>query len=127
MSVSESRIDVSLVTPKNQLKKAQIFQDILVLLKQKIAEYPATYNLKGCNDFLLYVCKVIENVVVKKQNINKKELVKDLFKSLFNLQPAELLVLDSAIQFLFDNGLIVSVPVIKKAVNWFKKKGACIF
>ena len=127
MSVSESRIDVSLVTPKNQLKKAKIFQDVLVLLKQKIAEYPATYNLKGCQEFLLYVCKVIENVVVKKQKIDKKELVKDLFKSLFNLQPPELLVLDACIQFLFDNGLIVSVAKTKKVVSWLKKKGACIF
>jgi hypothetical protein len=124
---TESRIDVSLVTPKNQLKKAQIFQDLLVLLRQKIAEYPATHNLKGCNDFLLYVCKIIENVVIKKQNINKKQLVLDLFKALFNLQAPELLVLDSAIQFLFDNGLIVSVPVIKKAKSWLRKKGACIF
>ena len=124
---AEPRIDVSLVTPKNQLKKAQIFQDLLVLLRAKIAEYPATHNLKCCSEFALYVCKVVENVVVKKQKIDKKELVKDLFKSLFNLQPPELLVLDACIQFLFDNGLIVSVPKTKKVLSWFRKKGACIF
>ena len=125
--MSESRLDVSLISPKNVLKKQQLTQDLLVHLRAKILEYPATHNLKGCSEFVLYCCKIVENVVVKKQKIDKKQLVLDLFKQLFNLQPAELQVLDSAIEFLHSNGLISKVKVVKKAKSWFAKKVACLF
>jgi hypothetical protein len=125
--MSESRLDVSLISPKNVLKKQQLTQDLLVHLRAKILEYPATHNLKGCSEFLLYCCKIVENVVVKKQKIDKKELVKEVFKQLFNLSPAELLALDSAIQFLFDNNLICKVARSKKVVRFFKKKVSCLF
>ena len=120
--MSESRLDVSLISPKNVLKKQQLLQDLLVHLRAKIAEYPATHNLKGCSEFVLYCCKIVENVVVKKQKIDKKQLVLDVFKILFALSPAELLSLDASIEFLHSNGLISKVKVVKKAVNWFKKK-----
>lgn len=120
--MSELRLDVSLISPKNVLKKQQLLQDLLVHLRQKIAEYPATHNLKGCSEFLLYICKVVENSVVKKQKIDKKQLVLDVFKILFALSPAELLSLDASIEFLHSNGLISKVKVVKKAVHWFKKK-----
>jgi len=125
--MSESRLDVSLISPKNVLKKQQLTQDLLVHLRAKILEYPASHNLKGCSEFLLYCCKIVENVVVKKQKIDKKELVKEVFKQLFNLSPAELLALDSAIQFLFDNNLICKVARSKKVVRFFKKKVSCLF
>jgi len=120
--MSESRLDTSLISPKNVLKKQQLLQDLLVHLRAKIQEYPATHNLKGCNEFLLYVTKVVENSVVKKQKIDKKQLVLDVFKILFNLQPPELLVLDASIEFLHSNGLISKVKVVKKAKAWFLKK-----
>ena len=120
--MSESRLDVSLISPKNVLKKQQLLQDLLVHLRQKIAEYPATHNLKGCSEFLLFTCKIVENVVVKKQKIDKKQLVLDVFKILFTLQPPELLALDASIEFLHSNRLISKVKVVKKAVHWFKKK-----
>jgi hypothetical protein len=120
--MSESRLDVSLISPKNVLKKQQLLQDLLVHLRQKILEYPPTHNLKGCTEFLLYTTKIVENVVVKKQKIDKKQLVLDVFKILFALQPPELLALDASIEFLHSNGLISKVKVVKKAVHWFKKK-----
>jgi len=120
--MSESRLDTSLISPKNVLKKQQLLQDLLVHLRAKILEYPATHNLKGCSEFLLYVTKVVENSVVKKQKIDKKQLVLDVFKILFNLQPPELLVLDASIEFLHSNGLISKVKVVKKARAWFLKK-----
>jgi hypothetical protein len=119
---SQSRLDVALVNPKNVLKKQQLVQDLLVHLRAKITEYPSTHNLKGCSEFVLYVCKVVENVVVKKQKIDKKQLVLDVFKILFNLQPPEILALDASIEFLHSNGLISKIKVVKKLKVWFQKK-----
>jgi hypothetical protein len=114
--------EIDLVKPLHSLKKSQLLNDLLVVLRQKIQDYPASHNLKGCSEFLLYCCRLVENIVLKKDNVNKKQLILDLFKSLFNLQPPELLILDSAVQFLWDNKLINKVPHSKKAVRWLKKK-----
>jgi len=122
----KKKVDFDLLKPQNALKKSQVANDLVVVLKQKVAEYPATHNLKGCNEFLLYVCKIVENLVKKSDGINKKELVKDVFKQLFNLQPAELTLIDSAIEFLWSNDLIVKIPLVKKTVSFLKKKVSCI-
>ena len=120
----QTRLNIDLVNPKNNLKKQQLIQDLLIHLRAKIAEYPASHNLKCCNEFLLYATKVVENVVVKKQKIDKKQLVLDVFKQLFNLQPTEIILLDASIEFLHSNGLISKVKLIKKAKVWFQKKVA---
>lgn len=121
----EKSVDLSLLKPKHSLKKSQLSNDLLVVLRQKIAEYPATHQLKSCQEFILFCCKLIENLVQKKDKIDKKELLKDVLKQLFSLQPPELLVLDATVEFLWSNGLICKIPISKKSVNWFKKKVSC--
>lgn len=116
------KVDLNLLKPQNSLKKAQLLNDLLVVLKQKIADYPASHNLKICNEFLLMCCKLVEEIVKKADSINKKQLVLDLFKSIFNLTPPELVVLDSAIEFIWSNGLICKISVVKKVTRWVKKK-----
>mgnify|MGYP003651813731 CR=1 FL=1 len=121
----EKSVDLNLLKPKHSLKKSQLSNDLLVVLRQKVAEYPVSYQLKSCQEFILFCCKLIENLVQKKDKIDKKELLKDVFKQLFNLQPPELLVLDATIEFLWSNSLICKIPLSKKSINWIKKKGAC--
>jgi len=116
-----SKLNVDLINPKNNLLKSQKFNDILVLLKQKIAEYPPNHILKQCNEFLLYVCKVVEEVVVKADKINKKEFVIDLFKQLFSLNDSESKLVSSSIDFLWSNGLISKIKTSKKLWNMIKK------
>ena len=126
MTESVSRLDkvcdLSLLKPKNALKKAQLINDLLVLLRQKVADYPATYQLKACSEFLLYVCNIVENLVKKSYNINKKDLVKDVFKQLLALTEPELKILDASIEFLWSNELIQKIASSKKVIKWVKKK-----
>ena len=96
--------------------------DILILLRQKISEYPAAYNLKLCQEFLLYCCKVVEEIVLKIDKINKKEFVIDLFKALFSLNDAECKLLGVSIDFLHANNLISKVKTSKRFLSFFKKK-----
>jgi hypothetical protein len=116
-----SKLNVDLINPKNNLLKSQKFNDILVLLKQKIAEYPPNHILKQCNEFLLYVCKVVEEVVVKADKINKKEFVVDIFKLLFGINDAECKLLGSSIDFLHSNSMISKVKNTKKLWYCLKK------
>ena len=46
----DKKVDLNLIKPQNNLKKAQLLNDLLVVLKQKIADYPASHNLKICNE-----------------------------------------------------------------------------
>ena len=116
-----SKVNVDLINPKNNLLKSQKFSDILALLKQKIAEYPPNHVLKQCNEFLLYVCKIVEEVVVKGDKINKKDFVIDLFKQLFSLNYPECKLVSSSIDFLWSNGLISKIKTSKKLWNMIKK------
>jgi len=122
----KKKVDFDLLKPQNALKKAQLTNDLLVVLKQKVAEYPATHQLKSCQEFILFCAKLIENLVQKKDKIDKKQLLLDVFKQIFNLQPPELLVLDATIEFLWSNGLICKIPLLKKSVSFLKKKFACL-
>ena len=122
----EKVLDLNLIKPKNALLKSQRFNDLLLLLRQKVAEYPATHHLKSCQEFLLYVTKIVEELVKKSEGINKKELVINLFKELFALPEAEVKVLDASIEFLWSNGLICKISSSKKAVRWLRKKAECL-
>ena len=116
-----SKIDVDLINPKNNLLKSQKFADILALLKQKVGEYPPNHILKKCSEFLLFVCKIVEEVIVKNDKVNKKEFVIDLFKALFSLTEPESKILSSSIDFLWSNGLITKIKTSKKMWNILKK------
>ena len=116
-----SKVNVDLINPKNNLLKSQKFSDILALLKQKVSEYPPNHILKQCNEFLLYVCKIVEEVVVKGDKINKKDFVIDLFKQLFSLNDSECKLVSSSIDFLWSNGLISKIKTSKKLWNMIKK------
>ena len=122
----KKKVDFDLLKPQNALKKSQISNDLLVVLKQKVAEYPPTHNLKCCNEFLLYACRIVENLIKKSDGISKKQLVIDVFRQLFNLQPPEVVLIDSAIEFLWSNDLIVKIPIVKKTVSFLKKKLSCV-
>jgi hypothetical protein len=116
-----SKINVDLINPKNNLLKSQKFSDILALLKLKIAEYPPNHILKLCSEFLLYVCKIVENVIVKSDKVNKKEFVIDMFKALFALNDPESKLLGNSIDFLWSNRLISKIKTSKKLWNVLKK------
>ena len=116
-----SKVNVDLINPKNNLLKAQKFSDILALLKQKVAEYPPNHVLKQCNEFLLFVCKIVEEVIVKSDKVNKKDFVIDLFKALFSLNDIESKAIGSSVDFLWSNGLISKIKTSKKLWNCVKK------
>lgn len=116
-----SKIDVDLINPKNNLLKVQKYADVMALLKLKIAEYPPSHILKQCTEFLLYVCKVVENIIIKSDKVNKKEFVTDLYKALFGLNDPECKLLSSSIDFLHSNNMISKIKNSKKLWSCLKK------
>ena len=56
-------------------------------------------------DIILLVCNLIENLV-KNKKINKKQLLLDVFNQMYVLQPQDIVIVDSQIEFLHSNKAI---------------------
>jgi hypothetical protein len=119
-------VDVDLVSLKNSLVKDQRVADLNIIVKDKISSLPTGVSYKNNNELILYVCKLVENVVCKKDNINKKDLVINILRPLLALNDAEAKLTGDIIEFLHSNGMIHKIKQVKKLKNsviaWFKKK-----
>ena len=114
--------DITAITAKNGLVKVQKINDMLLVLKDKVLSYPVTYALKSCNEFLLFVCKVVENYVLKSDKLDKKKIVIDLYRQLFTMTEAEIKLMDLGVDFLHSNNMISVVKKTKKVASFLKKK-----
>lgn len=118
--------DVDLISLKNSLIKDQKISDLSIVVKDKIASLPPNISYKNNTELILYVCKLVENVIVKKDAINKKDLVISILKPLVGLNDTEAKLTGEIIDFLHSNGLIQRVKQVKKIknsiVSWIKKK-----
>jgi hypothetical protein len=116
----------ALISVKNSLVKNQKQDDILLIVKDKLAGLSNPQQYKLCNDFLLYVCKLVEAFFVKKDKADKKQVVLDIMRAVFGHNDTELKLVSTAVEFLFSNGLISKVKMSKSLKhsisNWFKKK-----
>jgi hypothetical protein len=119
-------VDVDLVSLKNSLIKDQRIADINIVVKDKLQSLPNTVSYKNNSEFILYVCKLVENVIVKTDNINKKDLVLSVLRACLALNDAEVKVAGDIIEFLHSNGMIQKIKQLKKikksCVSWFEKK-----
>ncbi len=102
-------------------KKQQIFGKNVALLKIKLSEFPPNHNAKHCNDFLVYICNLIEEITKNDKKPNKKEIVMKLYKHLFNSDEKELNDLSTTIDFICNNSLVNQIPKSKKLFSFIKK------
>jgi hypothetical protein len=118
--------DVDLISLKNSLVKDQRVADLNIVVKDKIASLPPNVSYKNNTELILYVCKLVENVICKKDGLNKKDLVINILKPLLSLSDAEAKLTGEIIEFLHSNGMIQKIKKVKKLkssiVSWFKKK-----
>lgn len=118
--------DVNLVTLKNSLIKEQRIADLNIVVKDKLASLPPSVSYKNNTEFILYVCKLVENVICKADGLNKKDVVLNILRPLLGLNDAEAKVAGEIIEFLHSNGLIQVIKQTKKIKNsvmsWLKKK-----
>ena len=77
-------------------------------------------------EFILYLMNLVEHLVDKKDKIDKKKLLLDLFKNHYGATDADLQLIDRMIEFLHTNHKVKKVSYYKmfKAglTEWFRKK-----
>jgi hypothetical protein len=123
----EKLADVNLITIKNSLVKDQKSNDLIIVVKDKLQSLPPNLLLYKTNsEFILYVCKLVENVILKSDGVNKKELVLKIMREVVGCNDAECKLVGEIIEFLHSNGMIQKIKVVKKFKNsvlsWIKKK-----
>lgn len=122
----EKFTDVNLITIKNSLVKDQKSNDLIVVVKDKLQSLPPNVIYKTNTEFILYVCKLVENVILKSDGVNKKELVLKIMREVIGCNDAECKLVGEIIEFLHSNGMIQKIKVVKKFKNsvlsWIKKK-----
>ena len=99
-----SNLDLVSVTPNLALdiKKTEIKDKVIARLTElKLADT----KYKNSSDILLLVCNLVEHLVRDKK-ISKKDIVLDIFQTLFNLTPEERIIINENIEFLHSNKAI---------------------
>jgi hypothetical protein len=82
--------DLQIVPLKNNLLLDWKKQNIKTKIISRLNELNIIIsNYKNDSDFLILVCNLVEYLVTKKNNINKKELVLSVYVDLFGLSTEE--------------------------------------
>jgi hypothetical protein len=93
----------------SDIKRIQILKKI----NDRITELGLTQSqYKNNTEFILLVLNLIEHLVKKKHNINKKQLAVEIITNLFPFNGQEVDALENNIEFLHSNGMI-------KKVSWY--------
>ena len=114
---------ISQIGPKNSLSKHVNYNTLLQLIVDEIRKFPNLPLLKTNThvelELIKLIMSVVENVIQKKNplEINKMDLVCDILRIIFNLNPQEIEILKKQIQYIFANNQIVRIPIIKKIIR----------
>lgn len=85
-------------------------------------------NIKyiGDAEFIKYLMNIIEYLVIKKDKIDKKELLLLIFKNHYNATDNDLIIIDKIVEYIFNNKGIKKVSYYKlfrcAIKEWFFKK-----
>lgn len=109
---------LDIVKRPNQFKRDVKFKQIVDYVVKDIKQNPKLH--KQYSSVLTRACNLIENSVLKKDNINKFDLLVDIYKVLFNdMQSHEIDILRLNVQDLLDNKSIKKVSNKKIVYNYF--------
>lgn len=121
---------VDLVKYKNGLNNHVKRNNLILKIVEKITNIPKFQELTQPNihsELILLVCSIIENTVIKKDKIDKKQLCIDIFTELgFIKNESDKEHVKNIIEFLHSNKHIKKIKTYKKAYiyikDWFYRK-----
>lgn len=100
-------MDSLVVKPKNSLKRDLKVAQIKDQVVARLREFKDLPKYKHSNEYLNLAVNLIEYLVVKKDGVNKKELLLGIWDELFpDLSIEEKQQISQNVEYLFDNGLI---------------------
>ena len=116
------------IQPKNSLSRETKKQKLLGQITEKLERVMSSQLKKNDLEFISLVCNIVENVISKKDKINKKEFVFDIFQMLYNgeLTQEDKTMIGNHIEYLWENEQIKKVDIFTKTKaiigSWFHRK-----
>lgn len=111
---------------KRQLARVHLEKEIQAVVEEKIKALPNFNEFRLNNEVILIACNCVENAVKKKDKIQKKELVLKILGGVFNYNPTDKKAVEDAIEYLYLNGKIKKIKLVKHLFRffkgWFQKK-----
>ena len=119
--------DLQIIPLKNNLLVDWKKQDIKTKILNRVNELNIVIaQYKNDNDFLILICNLVEYLVSKKDNIDKKELVLLIYNDLFGLTPEEQATLKNNVDIVHLQNKIKKVSMWKLfkcgIYEYFRKK-----
>jgi hypothetical protein len=100
-------MDTLVVKPKNSLKRDLKVAQIKDQVVARLREFKDLHKYKHSNEYLNLAVNLIEYLVIKKDGVNKKELLLGIWDELFpDLTTEDKQQISQNVEYLFDNGLI---------------------
>ena len=95
---------------KNNIKSHVIFNKTVdQIIEELKKEIPKIHEMKEQTELILVICNCVENIIKKSDNCDKKKIVIEVMKSLFNLNNEEITKLDSSIECFWSNNMITKI------------------
>ena len=118
---------------KHSLKHLELERQLIDIIDERVKELPEYKKLRLSSELIKFVCNLVENTNFdydkkkkRRIKINKKELVIKTLNNIFDYAEAEKVLVDERIEFLWNNGDIKKIPLIKQIISvsweWIKKK-----
>jgi glycerol-3-phosphate cytidylyltransferase-like family protein len=112
---------------KNNIKSHVIFnKTVEQIIEELKKEIPKIHEMKEQPELILMICNAVENIIKKSDNCDKKKIVIEVMKSLFNLNNDEITKVDSSIECFWSNNMITKIKRIEKVSKivggWFIRK-----
>ena len=119
--------NLDLVVPvKNHLLKNVKVDEVKREIIERIKKFPNYDVYKNDVEFLLLVCNMVEHLVIKKDKIDKKQLLVEIYNNVFSLNSDEVNAISQNVEFLWNNKKIKKVSYYKLfktgLTEWIKKR-----
>ena len=105
---------------RNNLEKHNLVFGLIQQVSAHIKEIPNFDKLRVELELIKLVCRIVENIVKRgnPKKVDKKQLVIDALSNVFNLTPGEKTIVESLIDFLWNNKLIKRSSYTKLVKNY---------
>ena len=107
---------LNIIVPKNELLANIKFNKLVEYIVKEIQNIPEHQQFRNDLELIKLICNIIENKVVKKDEVDKKAAVVEGLKRAFNLADSELKNIDTFIEFLHKNKKIKKLSCLKKYI-----------
>ncbi len=121
MLYMEELVKIPVIPLKTSLRTHVLYEQILIKLLEEFRKIPNITALRFQNSFTEMVCTAVEHCIKsnKKDKVDKKKLVISILTGLYNLTPAEQLLVGSQIEYMVEKDLILKIvkPIATKVYH----------